>query len=78
MTDGYTPQDTMTLWWLGSGLASPTKIGQLMLAEGNRKVGLVYGAEWIRQGFALSEDLPLGTCSARSLLFSPTIGSMSR
>lgn len=60
MTDSYTPQDTMTLWWLGSGLASPTKIGQLMLAEGHRKVGLVYGAEWIRQGFALSEDLPLG------------------
>lgn len=62
MSDVYKPQDAMGLWWLGdgaAGLASPRLIGEIFLAEGNRKVGLEYSLGWIKQGFALSEDLPL-------------------
>ncbi|ART61449.1 hypothetical protein CBP36_21005 (plasmid) [Acidovorax carolinensis] len=62
MGDFYKPQDAMSLWWLGSGAGpqdSPRLIGQLFLAEGNRKVGLEYAPEWLQKGFALSEDLPL-------------------
>nr|WP_255719492.1 HipA domain-containing protein [Pelomonas sp. P8] len=50
----------MSLWWLGDGLASPRSVGQIFLAEGNRKVGLEYSADWQQHGFPLSEDLPLG------------------
>ena len=60
MNSAYKPQDTMSLWWLGNGHASPQRVGQLLLTEGNRKVGLEYSADWLKQGFALSEDLPLG------------------
>lgn len=62
MGDVYIPQDSMSLWWLGDcaeGHQSPRLIGQLLLVEGNRKVGLQYDASWTKQGFALSEDLPL-------------------
>lgn len=62
MFDVYKPQDSMSLWWLGDGAAeqnSPRLIGQIFLAEGNRKVGLEYDPTWIKHGFALSEDLPL-------------------
>lgn len=59
MSNAYIPQDVMSLWWLGQSATSPRLIGQLMLAEGNRKVGLEYAPAWIQQGFALSEDLPL-------------------
>jgi serine/threonine-protein kinase HipA len=62
MADVYKPQDAMSLWWLGDGAAgqtAPRLIGQIFLAEGNRKVGLEYDPSWIKQGFALSEDLPL-------------------
>lgn len=67
MSDIYKPQDAMSLWWLGSGSGQqsfPRLIGQVFLADGNRKVGLEYAPEWIQQGFALSEDLPLarGVC----------------
>lgn len=59
MDEGYTPQNTMSLWWLGAGRSSPSLIGQLLLTDGNRKVGLEYAPDWIQHGFALSEDLPL-------------------
>ena len=62
MSDAYTPQDTMSVWWLGVGAgqqSGPRLIGHVFLAEGNRKVGLEYASEWIQHGFALSEDLPL-------------------
>jgi serine/threonine-protein kinase HipA len=62
MFDAYKPQDTMSVWWLGVGAgqqSGPRLIGHVFLAEGNRKVGLEYAAEWIQHGFALSEDLPL-------------------
>ena len=59
MSDAYKPQDSMSLWWLGASAGFPRLIGQLFLAEGNRKVGLEYDPAWVQHGFALSEDLPL-------------------
>ena len=47
----------MSLWWLGQ--PTPQFIGQLVLAENNRKVGLAYANDWLQNGFALSDDLPL-------------------
>lgn len=58
MAEGYTPQDQMHLWWLGDP-ASPRSIGELRLVSGGRAVALQYGQEWLRDGFPLSEDLPL-------------------
>lgn len=52
----------MSLWWLDENTAPqscPRLIGQLFLAEGNRKVALEYNPTWVQQGFALSEDMPL-------------------
>lgn len=60
MSDVYKPQDAMSLWWLGAGRqGAPRLIGRIFLADGNRKVGLEYSPDWLQQGFALSEDLPL-------------------
>jgi serine/threonine-protein kinase HipA len=62
MSEVYTPQDAMSLWWLGDNAGqqfNPRLIGQLFLIDGNRKVGLEYDPTWIQHGFALSEDLPL-------------------
>ena len=59
MAEAYQPQDSMSLWWLGASAGLPRLIGQLFLAEGKRKVGLEYDPEWLQNGFALSEDLPL-------------------
>jgi serine/threonine-protein kinase HipA len=55
--EAYAPVSEMSLWWLGQ--ATPQIIGQLVLAENNRKVGLAYADTWLQNGFALSEDLPL-------------------
>lgn len=57
MTEAYRPQDLMWLWWLGD--AVPRRVGSISLTAGHRKVALTYDAQWIEQGFALSEDLPL-------------------
>jgi serine/threonine-protein kinase HipA len=54
----YTPQDPLFLWLL-SDPAHPRLVGELSLALGGQSVALRYGEEWLRQGFALSEDLPL-------------------
>lgn len=60
MVDVYKPQDAMSLWWLGAGRQdAPRLIGRIFLTDGNRKVGLEYAADWLQQGFALSDDLPL-------------------
>lgn len=59
MLEPYKPQDSMGLWWLGAGPRVARLIGQLFLADGNRKVALEYDPAWIQTGFALSEDLPL-------------------
>lgn len=54
----FMPQDTMHLWWLANP-GSPRLIGDLRLADRNRRVSLTYDAAWLSDGFALSEDLPL-------------------
>jgi serine/threonine-protein kinase HipA len=54
----FIPQDTMYLWWLGNP-ATPQLVGDIRLADRNRKVSLSYDAAWLHDGFALSEDLPL-------------------
>ena len=58
MADIYTPQDRMFLWYLGD-LSQPRPVGELGLAAGGRSVSLRYSPDWLRTGFALSEDLPL-------------------
>jgi serine/threonine-protein kinase HipA len=55
--NAYSPVSEMSLWWLGQ--PTPQLIGQLVLAENNRKVGLAYANDWLQNGFALSDDLPL-------------------
>lgn len=62
MADIYKLQNEMSLWWLGD--LTPVRIGRLVLADNNRKVGLEYDVAWIARGFPLSDDLPL----ARGLL----------
>ncbi len=59
MSKAYQPQNEMSLWWLGG--AQPRRVGKILLAGGNRKVALEYDASWTRDGFALSEDLPLAS-----------------
>lgn len=59
MSEAYQPQDEMSLWWFGE--AQPRRVGTILLAGGNRKVALEYDPEWIKNGFALSEDLPLAS-----------------
>lgn len=54
----YTPQDELALWWLGEP-SHPRLIGQLRYVPSMRGVSLRYSADWLRSGFALSEDLPL-------------------
>jgi serine/threonine-protein kinase HipA len=54
----YQPQDSMSLWWLADP-AAPQRIGTLSLQDQRRKVALSYDADWIANGLALSEDLPL-------------------
>lgn len=58
MADNYLPQDRLSLWWLGDP-SQPRPVGELGLAAGGRAVSLRYAPDWLRSGFALSEDLPL-------------------
>src|SRR3569832_2018578 len=66
MADLYRPRDTLHLWWLGE--PRPRLVGDLVLVLGGRGVGLRYAPAWLRDGFALSEDLPL-----RQHLFIPRV-----
>ncbi len=50
--------NTLYLWYLGNPQA-PLLIGELNLVMSARGVSLRYDADWLHQGFALSEDLPL-------------------
>ncbi|QHE74724.1 type II toxin-antitoxin system HipA family toxin [Hydrogenophaga sp. PBL-H3] len=54
----YIVADTLHLWYLGRP-AQPVRVGSLHLVMGGRGVSLRYAPDWLRQGFALSEDLPL-------------------
>jgi serine/threonine-protein kinase HipA len=58
MSESFKPRDHQFLWWVGNP-AEPTLIGELTLVSGGRSVALQYAQEWLRNGFALSEDLPL-------------------
>ena len=58
MADTYVPQDRLFLWYLGNP-SQPRPVGELGLVTGGRAVSLRYAPDWLRTGFALSEDLPL-------------------
>ena len=50
--------DNLYLWFLGNPNA-PLYVGALRLVAAGKGVFLQYGPDWLRHGFALSEDLPL-------------------
>jgi serine/threonine-protein kinase HipA len=50
--------DTRFLWYLGMPSA-PLPVGELRLLVQSRGVSLRYADSWLKQGFPLSEDLPL-------------------
>jgi serine/threonine-protein kinase HipA len=50
--------DELYLWFLADP-ASPRYVGQLRLVDAGKGVSLQYGADWLGQGFPLSEDLLL-------------------
>ena len=50
--------DDLYLWYLGNP-ATPRYVGALKLVSAGKGVSLHYGEEWLANGFALSEDLPL-------------------
>jgi serine/threonine-protein kinase HipA len=54
----YRPTDRLHLWLLTQP-QQPVPIGDLNLIRSTQGVSLRYGEQWLRRGFALSEDLPL-------------------
>jgi serine/threonine-protein kinase HipA len=58
MTAPYRVQDQLYLWML-SRPEQPRLVGELNTARTMRGVSLRYDSNWLRDGFALSEDLPL-------------------
>lgn len=50
--------DDLHLWYLADP-AAPRYVGALRLASSGKGVSLRYGSDWLSEGFALSEDLPL-------------------
>jgi serine/threonine-protein kinase HipA len=58
MSSRYPVRDELYLWWLGQP-QTPVPIGALRLLRATRGVSLQYAEPWLRNGFALSEDLPL-------------------
>lgn len=50
--------DDLYLWYLGDP-ARPRYVGALKLVAAGKGVSLHYGKQWLDNGFALSEDLPL-------------------
>ena len=60
MNDGhaYRPTDTLYLWLLTEP-TKPVPVGELHLLRSTQGVSLRYGDSWLRDGFPLSEDLPL-------------------
>ena len=49
--------DDLYLWYLAD--PEPRYVGALKLLASGKGVSLRYGADWLANGFALSEDLPL-------------------
>jgi serine/threonine-protein kinase HipA len=58
MSAEYRVTDELYLWWLGQPRV-PVLVGALRLLRATRGVSLRYAPGWLRDGFALSEDLPL-------------------
>jgi serine/threonine-protein kinase HipA len=58
MTARYQVQDKLFLWMLAQP-QQPRLVGELNTVRTMRGVSLRYDATWLRDGFALSEDLPL-------------------
>lgn len=52
------PLDDLYLWHLADP-ATPRYVGALKLVSAGKGVSLHYGDDWLTNGFALSEDLPL-------------------
>ncbi|WP_301101353.1 type II toxin-antitoxin system HipA family toxin [Propionivibrio sp.] len=50
--------DDLYLWYLGDP-GTPRYVGALRLVAAGKGVSLHYGKQWLDNGFALSEDLPL-------------------
>jgi len=50
--------DDLYVWYLGDP-ATPRWVGTLRLVSAGKGVSLHYGPDWLANGFALSEDLPL-------------------
>jgi serine/threonine-protein kinase HipA len=50
--------DDLFLWYLAEP-GTPRYVGALKLVSAGKGVSLHYGKEWLADGFALSEDLPL-------------------
>jgi serine/threonine-protein kinase HipA len=49
--------DDLYLWYLGD--LTPRYVGALKLVAAGKGVSLRYAGDWLANGFALSEDLPL-------------------
>jgi serine/threonine-protein kinase HipA len=58
MNPSYQPRDELFLWSMLRPQA-PVLVGTLRLVRSLRGVSLTYTDDWLRGGFALSEDLPL-------------------
>ena len=54
----YQPVDQLFLWWL-TDPSAPVLVGELNMVRTQRGVSLRYAETWLKNGFALSEDLPL-------------------
>lgn len=54
----YTPVDRLYLWLL-TRPQQPLPVGELNLVRATQGVALRYADSWLREGFPLSEDLPL-------------------
>jgi serine/threonine-protein kinase HipA len=66
MSNGYQLTDELFLWWVADP-QTPALVGTLRLLRATRGVSLQYAASWLRDGFALSEDLPLSDAEHRPL-----------
>ncbi len=54
----YEATDTLYLWYLGQP-EQPVLVGELNLLRVSQGVSLRYSSSWLKNGFPLSEDLPL-------------------
>ncbi len=52
----FTPQDTLSLWWLGDP-TKPRRMGDALLVRGGKSVALRCESRWATQGHPLTEDL---------------------